>query len=372
MTTALRSGPPRKLGPARLALRLVRAQALDEVARLETAWQRLDSVGGSPSSQYGWTRAALKAFSEDATPHLVAAAHGERLLAVAPLVRQRLHGVHRLFPAGAAHLGEPVDFAWSDAAALRRIAAAIGRSGIPLVFERMAADSPALGALARACRGRAIVITKPAASCPFIQLDESWVEPERQLRAARRDDLCRARQLAERLGAVATEIHTPSLHELPELLDTALALEGGDATWEAADAAGARLNRAVFFRQYAEAACVEGTLRICFLRIGDRVAAMQVAVESGGTFWLLKVGADARFETCAPGQLLLRETIRYAAEAALQAYEFWGSSEAWSRAWTASQRNCVSLRTYSLNPRGLAALACDAGVAGWRRWRSRL
>ena len=40
---------------------------------------------------------------------------------------------------------------------------------------------------------------------------------------------------------------------------------------------------------------------------------MQVAVETGGRFWLLKVGYDERFARCSPGSLLLLETIRHAA-----------------------------------------------------------
>ena len=48
--------------------------------------------------------------------------------------------------------------------------------------------------------------------------------------------------------------------------------------------------RARFYRSFAASACAVGTLRVCFLRIGERAAAMQLAVESGGSFWLLKVG----------------------------------------------------------------------------------
>ncbi|MCH7493972.1 GNAT family N-acetyltransferase, partial [bacterium] len=80
--------------------------------------------------------------------------------------------------------------------------------------------------------------------------------------------------------------------------------------------------RAMFYRQYARAACLEGTLRVCFLRIGDRTAAMQLAVEQRGAFWLLRAGYDARFADCSPGLILTRDTIRYAAEAGLTSYEF--------------------------------------------------
>jgi hypothetical protein len=164
---------------------------------------------------------------------------------------------------------------------------------------------------------------------------------------------------AECRGPLTTEIHTPGLSDLAELLGTALA---------AADR-GSELNRDVFFRQYAEAACVERTLRISLLRIGDRVAAAQIGVESGGAFWLLKAAENAVFAVCSPGQLLLRETIRYAAEAALGSYEFWGHSGATRTIWTTSARPCVELRTYPLNSRGIAALVADAAATLWLWWR---
>lgn len=325
----------------------------------------MDARGGRPSSHYGWTRAALKAFPDDATPQLLAAMRSERLVAVAPLVRQRLHGVHRSFLAGASQLGEPVDLAWRDETALRRLAAAIARSGTPLVLPRVPADSRAVTALTRTCRGRAIVVLRPAPSCPFIVLDDSWIEPERHLSAQDRSDLCRARHKAESHGPLAIKIHAPTLHDLPRLLDIVLEVESGRPE---SMPTGSGLSRTVFFRQHAEAACVDGTLRVCLLHIGDRVAATQVAVESGRAFWLLKAGTDDRFAACLPGELLLRETLRYAAEAALRGYEFWGGSRAGP--WATGERPCVSLRTYPLNPRGLAALVADAAMAGWRKWRS--
>jgi hypothetical protein len=40
-------------------------------------------------------------------------------------------------------------------------------------------------------------MTRPRQSCPYIALDDSWVEPESHLNAGRRSDLRRARRKAE-------------------------------------------------------------------------------------------------------------------------------------------------------------------------------
>jgi CelD/BcsL family acetyltransferase involved in cellulose biosynthesis len=96
------------------------------------------------------------------------------------------------------------------------------------------------------------------------------------------------------------------------------------------------------------------------LRIGGRAAAMQFAVEIGGRFWLLKIGYADEFARCSPGNLLVMETIQYAARAGLKSYEFLGTAEPWIGMWTSQVRPCISVRAYPFNGRGAIALAADA------------
>jgi CelD/BcsL family acetyltransferase involved in cellulose biosynthesis len=96
---------------------------------------------------------------------------------------------------------------------------------------------------------------------------------------------------------------------------------------------------------------------------------MQIAVEDERAFWLLKVGHDQRFASCSPDMLLMRETIRYAAEAGLQSYEFLGRAWDSTRMWTAAQHETISLRVYPLGLRGMAALAVDGVASVCRKWR---
>jgi len=127
-----------------------------------------------------------------------------------------------------------------------------------------------------------------------------------------------------------------------------------------------------FYRRYAAAACRKGILRLCFLRIGDHTAAVEFAVEAEERFWLLKMGYDEAFARCSPGMLLLRETVREAANRGLRSFEFLGFPEGWIRMWTERVRPCLSIWAYPATPSGMAALTAHVAQTGWRKLGRRL
>lgn len=357
------------ISPRATSLRVERIESLEEIDSLDSDWRELDAHAWNPQAQFLWTRASLAAFAAEEEPRWLAVRDDERVVALAPLVSRRLRGVRRTFITGVGQLHEPADFSWTDPRALAKLVSTLARRGTPLVLERIVADSPTVELLRRAFRHRGVVIARPQAKCPYIELDETWVEPEQHLNSGRRSDLRRARRKAEQWGQVTVEIHTPDLDTLPRLLDVAFDVEGKSWKGDAGTALVRDGRRAVFYRQYAEAACTEGILRICFLRIGGNVAAMQLAVEQAGGFWLLKVGYDERFASCSPGVLLMRDTIRYAAEAGLNTYEFLGKAETWTAVWAKQERATVALWVYPLGVRGMAALAADGISSLASRWR---
>jgi CelD/BcsL family acetyltransferase involved in cellulose biosynthesis len=176
----------------------------------------------------------------------------------------------------------------------------------------------------------------------------------------------------EETGSVEYEIVSPKPHELDRLLAECLQVEA--ASWKGRN--GSALlsdpDRRRFFEQYTAIASERGILRLCFMRIGGQPAATQIAVECGGGFWLLKVGYDETFSRCSPGNLLMIETLRYAASRNLSTYEFLGSAEPWTEIWTDRIRPCVSVWAYPANVSGLATFTFDAMRYGWDRLRRRL
>ena len=280
---------------------------------------------------------------------------------------RRVRGVRRLAPVGLSDLHEPMDLLAAHAEALDRLTAAIVARREPVVIERMLADSPTVAAFEKSCRGRAIFVRRRAANCPYITLDASWNDPASHLNSGRRSDLRRSRRKAEQAGAVTFEILSPAPADVDQLLDQAMAIEAKSWKGTAGTALAYDHNRAEFFRHYAQAAAREGILRICLMHIGDRPAAMQIAVEQNGGFWLLKIGYDAEFSAASPGLLLMQETIRYATAAGMATYEFLGRAEAWTTVWTSQERETVTLRIYPTSGRGLLALSVDCLAAGVRK-----
>lgn len=121
------------------------------------------------------------------------------------------------------------------------------------------------------------------------------------------------------------------------------------------------------YRENAAAACDQGILRLCFLRIGGNTAAVQLAIEYNERIWILKIGYREQYARCSPGNLVTMHTIRYAAESRLRSYEFLGTVEPWTRVWTVQERPCISVRAYPMGLLGASVLIKDTLKSAWKK-----
>ena len=340
--------------------------ALASLDRLGNAWDALPAW--SPMDQAIWTSSCVRAFGTGQRLQIVSIGGEDRPSAVAPLFVPE-NGPPRLEVIGASLLGEPMDLACADAEARDSLCRALARQRLPVFLPRVPAGSPTLAAMQRAFRGRGTVLCRPARPFPSIRLDASWRDPEQHLSPRRRSDLRRARRRAEGLGEVAFEVLSPSPAELPSLLDEAFRVE--EASWKGRSGTALRVDeaRGRFFRLYAAAAARRGILRLCFLRIAGRAAAMQIGIEHAQRFWLLKIGYDEELGRCSPGMLLLAEAVRRAAEGGLEGYELLGTVAPWTQVWTQVERPCVFLRAYPASAEGLWQLASAGARYALRRVR---
>lgn len=345
------------------------ATDLQQLNQLAAGWRLLGQHTNSPINQFEWSMACAAAFAPTQRLNVMMVGPEIEPIAIAPLHPQTLNGIGYMAMLGVQELHEPMDLVYRDQEALDCLVSALLRDGQPLLLERLPADSLTVTTFHRLCRRRAAIVQRPQMSWPYIALDETWREPENNLNSGRRSDLRRARRHAQDKGPLSTQIITPKLDELDLLLDEAFRIEAASWKGQTGTALACDATRAAFYRHYAHAAAERGILRLCFLRIDQHPVAMQLAIEHGGGFWLLKIGYDAQYAQCSPGMLLLRDTIQYAVEKGLKSYEFLGLVAPWTQVWTRQYRDSVSLRVYPASVRGTSAFFRAASGSLFRKWR---
>ena len=341
----------------------------DGLAAFALGWQRLGRFATLPTQSAEFVAALAETMLAGVPVRLFEAAGVDGVEALLPLC----HGADRWarwHMPGAAEVFEPGDAVCRDAAAAERLARTLAAERRPIELARIPVASPLIPALKAAMRGRGRVSVRPATLSPTIALDPEWRDPESRFSSRRRSDFRRAARRAGEFGQVSCEMLAPSPGEFDALFDEAIAVEARSWKRMAGTAIACDPAKEAFFRRYLRAACAQGQGRVAFLRIDGRVAAMQLAVEWSGRYWLYKIGFDESYARCSPGTLLMLHALRDAAERGLTGFELMGDAEAWiADLWTRDCHECVRVRTYPYSPAGLVAAGQDGAV--WARERLR-
>ena len=329
---------------------LVKAPGVEVVDRLRSAWELLPAR--TPMQLFIWARACAEAFTRG-TVKLVTAGDANPQ-AIAALFRPT--GEHELVPLGAG-LYEQADFPCADDEAAAELAEKVAALRTSTYFNDLSANSVFLRELRRVCGSRLIATPRPGH--PWIDLDDSWLEPESHLNSGRRSDLRRARRNAEKLGRVTVEMITPQPACVDSLLNEAFRVEA--ANWKGREGSALAVDSQVgtFYRRFAAATSERGMLRIGMLRINGQAVATQLALKMDEAFWLFKMGYDETFGRCSPGQLLMVESLRYARQQGCSLYELTGQSEPWNHIWTQQLHPAVRVRVHAAGVRGWVSVASD-------------
>lgn len=328
-------------------------------------WEQVRPAWRTPMQHRIWSEACLCALYSGSEPAIF-----EIPGAIGPFVKRGLPA--RLELLGGIELAEPFEPLVADADTANELADMILRSGYPVRLGQPPCETPFFAAFLAQGRQRGHVLVRPTEGSPFIALDPSWQDGLAGMNSRRRSDFRRMIRRAEEVGELAFHFHTPGPDEVEELLEQAIAVEARG--WKSRSGSAIADNPAQrdFFRAYAPLAVAKGILRINFLTIGGTIAAMQIAAQSDGRYWLFKIGYDEAFSRCSPGQLLMLESIERAAKARLESFEFLGKAAEWTRFWTSDERPRASVYYYPRSLAGLSAFIGDATAFAWRRLRAKL
>jgi CelD/BcsL family acetyltransferase involved in cellulose biosynthesis len=338
-----------------------------EEEALVRGWRRLEATASLPMQSHAFASALACTLLAGAPIEVFHIRKGDDVPALLALCRQP--GRFARWTTVAAHqVCEPDDALYRNAGAARLLADAIVGDGRAVELDRIPADSELIPALRSALRGKGWMSVRPATPTPTISLDPRWKDPASCFNSGRRSDFRRAARRAGEFGQVSFEILSPGPGEFDALFDEAVGVEARSWKREAGTAIAVDRAKESCFRHYFRSACERGEFRIAFMRIDGRAVAMQMALEYLGRYWLFKIGFDEEYERCSPGTLLMLHTIGWAANRELRAYELLGNLEPWiAQFWTREQHDCLWVRAYPFNPRGVVAFAADAFASLRRR-----
>jgi CelD/BcsL family acetyltransferase involved in cellulose biosynthesis len=350
---------------------------LEELKSISTQWRELATQLNSPLLQYEWFASCAEALHHSDELSIVVTHSDGKINGVAPFVLTGNDGPEQLEILGARVLGEPVAFLYDSQASLQDLTAAILEMRKPLFVKNLRDDSPEINLLRRQHKGKYFVRTD--ASSPFISFAKTWDEFLATMSSNDRNHLRRKKKSLDQKGKVTFEICNPDPNCVKDTLDEFMRVEA--AGWKGQQRTALAFDQPLrcFFDTYAREANRQGYLRLCLLRVDDKLIAGQIAVLYAKRFWLLKVGYDEEWAEYSPGVLLTHEVIRHACQEGLEGFEFLGRDEHWIHRWTRQVHRYVTFVGYPFSPSGIGRFAFDASrsiftksakAAGYRHIRT--
>ena len=319
------------------------------VSGIAREWDELaDRAGAVPFVRPGWIQAWWDAFGSGELRILTLRREG-RLAAVLP-VRSRLG---TLTSTANPETPEFCVLAEDDEAvhALARWLVAGRPRYVSLAFvDATRRDLGACSAAARAARYR--VLTRTLTRSPYVTVTGDWQAFERGLQKKFVGDIRRRRRRLEEEGAVALTVSDGS-ERLDELLEEGFRLEASGWKAERGTSIAARPDAVRFYRSVARWAADRGSLRLAFLRVGERAVAFQLALEEDRVYYYLKGGYDPAYRRFAPGKLITHALLEDAFSAGLASYELLGDAEPWKLGWTSGFREKKLFQAFAPSPLGL-------------------
>ena len=309
---------------------------------------------GYPLADFDWYYTAARTFIEPHHVRLLTIQENGSPIAIAPLCITTEKTGRYLELIGARQLGEPAALLYRDQAALARLIAHLNKLKHPVRLNKMRADLLPPTAFNKQL---SIKISRQATPSPHVPIDTDWQTFAGTLSSKRRYDLRRARNRAEKIGAVEFTILTPTPEQLPAHLETAFQIEANSWKGRQGSALAHNPKLARFFKTYTQSASQKGRLRLGFMTIAEQPISMLIGIQANNTFWVLKTGYDEQYAPCSPGIQLMHQTIQYAFEQNLKSIEFLGSAAPWLTMWAReNQRENISYGIYPLNPGSLYSL----------------
>lgn len=314
---------------------------ITEFPAFREAWQTLNRAAGrSPLLRLEFVEPLLRHFG-DGSETLAILRRGERIAAMAVLVRRGPLAWHTLQPANA-----PLGL-W------------LAEPGLPItaLLDSLLRTLPGLPLLVGLTQLDPARTPRPAPSGTVDTLD--YITTARITVAGRYDDYwaTRGKNLRQNVRTQHSRLKRDGLAPRFEVLSGPADMERAvhdyarieNAGWKGAAATAVRGDDAqtAFYGDMMQRFAAAGEAMACRYFLGDRLAASDLCLLADGTFILLKTAYDQTFAGLSPAQLMRHELYRRLWEGgACRTIEFYGRVADWQRRWTEDTRVMYHLNLY--------------------------
>jgi CelD/BcsL family acetyltransferase involved in cellulose biosynthesis len=321
---------------------------VDRFLALEHEWN--DAVTRArvehPFLRHEWLRTWWECFGADRTLHIVIVRAGQRITAIAPLMRDtvQMYGLQV----------RKLDFLHNDHTPRADVVIAEGGESAYealwtalretqddwdlLQLSRLPDDSPTRAAFERlAAADRVNTGVWRGDVSPFLRLDGSWETYHASLDAKFRSNLRNRLSRLKKIGEPGFEV-LEDRAGIEQARGDALRLEASG--WKAQAGTSIRSDVAVerFYTLLADRAADQGWLRLLFLTAGGHRIATSYGARFANRLFLFKTGYDPEFATCSPFKLLTCRAIQAGYAEGLHEVDFLGDAEPWKLEWTRTSR----------------------------------
>jgi CelD/BcsL family acetyltransferase involved in cellulose biosynthesis len=250
-------------------------------------------------------------------------------------------------------LFEPIAQRGGMLLSIARVAERFGRSGALLLdLPRQDAASQTLAAML-AARGYK-TLSLPGEACPRADLAGGMAAVEGRLPSWLRKRCGYEERRLAREGPLAVDL-VPSV-EVPAAMGQLM--EWHTARFRSRGTPGSFFGRrSAFHQRVAARYAAAGLLRLSRLRLGPRTVALLYALRAGKRYFYYAAGFDPAMGRFSPGLLLLRATIRLAAEEGMQAFDFLRGDEGYKMPWATARPRLQRIVAAMPGRHGYLALA---------------
>lgn len=316
------------------------------------------SAGHSPKLTYDYAAAWAGPYSRGGRLKVLVQGAPERPDALMALsVEPSIFRIHRFICNDDGGLRVPC----RTQAARAEMAAAMVGLRAPMDLGYYPADDPLLDDLAKAAKGRAklVIREQDILAAPWLELDETWIEPTTHLSKNTRHSIRRSKRRLSEGREVSLDLHMPNEAEVDALLDITVGIEAKSWKQRTGTSLDHDKEQTAFFRAYGREAARAGRLQVALLMVDGEAIAMSIGEIREGIFWAYKISYDEAWSKFGPGVILQHDLISALAKMGLKRMEFQGQLVAYKRNWTDQGVPVCSVRLYPYTPRGVLVALRD-------------